>query len=91
MLASVIGRLMSSTGLNSCPDRVWVPVHLQTGGHVPGYDHLQHHDGRVQTAPANDRGMAFWISALPLLQIMDVFLCPELRCHLGGWISQSES
>lgn len=42
-----ISWLMSSTGLVSCSDRVWMPVHLQTRGYVPGYDHLQHHYGRV--------------------------------------------
>lgn len=43
----LISRLTSPAGLLSRSDRVWVPVHLQTRGHVPGYDHLQHHYGRV--------------------------------------------
>lgn len=43
--------------INVCfPDGVRLSVHLQTGGNVPGHEHLQHHHGRVQATPTDDRG-----------------------------------
>src|SRR4029434_6070379 len=38
-----------------CADRVWLSVHLQTGRHVQGHEHLQHNHGRVPATLAVTR------------------------------------